>query len=148
VLGGKLVDRESPAVVWLWRHRLVLPDDGLPVHQIWQVREVYVYLSRELIWELLELTITDQLSLGVRKRLTAIVQLLQCFLRAAELEMRAAEEPLRSDLDVKGLKAQLLERIEELEEREREREELLAELVPAMESRGYDSGAVKAVMGG
>jgi hypothetical protein len=31
--------------------------------------------------------------------------------------MRAAEEPLKSDLDVKGLKAQVLERIEVLEER-------------------------------
>ncbi len=62
--------------------------------------------------------------------------------------MRAAEEPLRSDLDVAGLKAQVLGRIEELEEREREREELLAELVPAMEARGYDPQALKAVVGG
>jgi uncharacterized protein (UPF0335 family) len=67
---------------------------------------------------------------------------------AAELEMRAAEEPLRSDLDAAGLKAQVLWRIEDLEDREREREELLAELVPAMESRGYDTEAVKAVVGG
>jgi hypothetical protein len=49
--------------------------------------------------------------------------LLQCYLRAAELELRVAEEPLRSDLDVKGLKAQVLGRIEVLEEQEREREE-------------------------
>ncbi len=62
--------------------------------------------------------------------------------------MRAAEEPLRSDLGVAGLKAQVLGRIEELEAREREREELLAELVPAMEARGYDTEAVKAVVGG
>ncbi len=62
--------------------------------------------------------------------------------------MRAAEEPLRSDLDVAGLKAQVLGRIEELEAREREREEILSELVPAMEARGHDTGAVKAVMGG
>jgi uncharacterized protein (UPF0335 family) len=61
--------------------------------------------------------------------------------------MRAAEGPLRSDLDVAGLKAQVLGRIEVLEEREREGEETLSELVPAMESRGYDAGAVKAVMG-
>jgi uncharacterized protein (UPF0335 family) len=61
--------------------------------------------------------------------------------------MRAAEEPLRSNLDVAGLKAQVLGRIEELEAREREREELLSELVPAMEARGYDAGAVKAVIG-
>lgn len=63
------------------------------------------------------------------------------------LEMRTAEEPLKSDLDVAGLKAQVLGRIEELEAREREREELLSELVPAMEVRGYVVGAVKAVMG-
>ncbi len=56
------------------------------------------------------------------------MQLLQCFLRAVELEMRAAEEPLRSDLDVKGLKAQVLGRLDELEEREREKEELLAQV--------------------
>jgi hypothetical protein len=103
---------------------------------------------RELIWELLELAITDRLPVRVRKELQSVVQLLQCFLRAAELEMRAAEEPLQADLDVAGLKAQVLERIEVLEEREREREELLAEVVPLMESRGYDTQAVKAVMGG
>ena len=73
---------------------------------------------------------------------------LQCYLRAAELEMRAAEEPLGSDLDVAGLKAQVLGRIEELEAQERERKELFAELVPAMEARGYDVGAVKAAMDG
>jgi len=39
----------------------------------------------------------------------------------------------------------VLEHIETLEEREREREPLLAELVPAMEARGYDTGALKAV---
>ena len=62
--------------------------------------------------------------------------------------MRAAEEPLKSDLDVAGLKAQVLGRIEELEAREREREELLSELVPAMEVRGYDTGALKAALDG
>jgi hypothetical protein len=108
-----------------------------------ELREV-----REFIWELLSLVISERLSLGVRKRLTEIVQLLECYLRAAELEMRVAEEPLKTDLDVKGLKAQVQERIETLEERKREREQLLSELVPAMESRGYDTQAVKAVMGG
>jgi hypothetical protein len=61
--------------------------------------------------------------------------------------MRAAEEPLRSDLNMTGLEAQVVGRIEELEAREREREEILAELIPAMEEREYDAGAVKAVMG-
>jgi hypothetical protein len=102
---------------------------------------------RELIWELLGVLLSDQLPLRVKRELQNVVQLLQCYLRAAELEMRAAEEPLRSDLDVKGLKAQVLERIEVLEAQERERQELLSELVPAMEARGYETGAVKAVVG-
>ena len=46
--------------------------------------------------------------------------------------MRAAEEPVRLDLDVAGHRAQVLGRIEELEARERDREEILSELVPAM----------------
>ena len=45
-------------------------------------------------------------------------------------------------LDLFGLKAQVLGRIEDLEARESEREELHSELVPAMEARGYDTGAV------
>ena len=67
---------------------------------------------------------------------------------AAELEMQVAEEPLRSDLDVKGLREQVLGRIEELEAREREREEILSELVPAMEARGYDAEPLTAVVDG
>jgi hypothetical protein len=34
-----------------------------------------------------------------------------------------------------------------LDPEKRKREELLAEVVPHMEGRGYDTGAVKAVMG-
>jgi hypothetical protein len=52
------------------------------------------------------------------------------------LEIRAAEEPLRSGLDVKGIKAQVLRRIEKLEERE----DLLSEILPEMEARGHDMG--------
>ncbi len=103
---------------------------------------------RELIWELLGVLLSDQLPLRVKRELQNIVQLLQCYLRAAELEMRATVEPLKPDLDVAGLKAQVLERIETLEKQERERQELLSGLIPAMEGRGYDTGAVKAVMGG
>ena len=103
---------------------------------------------RDLIWELLQVLLSDRLPLRVKKELQNVVQLLQCYLRAVELEMRAAEAPLDADLDVKGLRAQVLGRIEGLEEREREKKELLAELVPAMEARGHDSEAVKAVLGG
>jgi hypothetical protein len=76
------------------------------------------------------------------------VQFLQCYPKAAEFEMRAAEETLRSDLDVAGLKAQVIGRLEELEAREQVREVLLAELIPAREARGYDTGALKTVLGG
>jgi uncharacterized protein (UPF0335 family) len=57
--------------------------------------------------------------------------------------MRAAEEPLRSDFDVAGLRARVLERVEELEEREN----LLSEILPEMEARGYDTGMLKATDG-
>jgi uncharacterized protein (UPF0335 family) len=57
--------------------------------------------------------------------------------------MRAAEEPLRSDLDVGGLKAQVLGRIEELEAQEREREELLTEITAMAEEHGLDARALK-----
>jgi len=50
-----------------------------------------------------------------------VVQLLQCYLRAAELGMRAIGEPLSSDRDVKGIKEQILRRIVKLEQRERKR---------------------------
>jgi septal ring factor EnvC (AmiA/AmiB activator) len=49
---------------------------------------------------------------------------------------------------VAGLKAQVLGRIEELETRERERKELLAELVPAMEVQGCDMGAARTILRG
>jgi hypothetical protein len=62
--------------------------------------------------------------------------------------MRAYEEPLRSDHDVAGLKVQVLGRVEELEAREREREKILSELVPAMEAQGHDTEGMKAMMGG
>jgi nucleotide-binding universal stress UspA family protein len=101
-----------------------------------------------LIWELLGLTIADRLPHRARKELQNVVQLLQCYLRAAELEMRAAEEPLRSDLDVKGLRAQVLGRVEELEAREREKEELLAGVAAVAEEHGLDVGPLKAVLGG
>jgi hypothetical protein len=95
---------------------------------------------------LLGILLSDRLPVRVRKELQSVVQLLQCYLRAAELEMRAAEEPLKGNLDVAGLKAQVLERIEMLEEREREREQLLAELIPAMEAHGYNPTSIREVL--
>ena len=56
-----------------------------------------------MILDLLGVLLSDNLPVRVRKELQNVVQLLQCYLRAAELEMRTAEEPMRSDLDVAGL---------------------------------------------
>ena len=58
-----------------------------------ELREV-----RELIWELLSVLLSDRLPVRVRKELQNVVQLLQCYLRTAELEMRAAEAPLGGGL--------------------------------------------------
>ncbi len=58
----------------------------------------------------------------------------------------AAEEPLKADLEIAGFKAQMLEHIEVLEERERE--ELLAEVTTMAKEHGLDAGALKAVAGG
>ncbi len=44
---------------------------------------------------------SDRLSVMMRKELRNVVlQLLNCYLRAAELEMRAAEQPLEANLDI------------------------------------------------
>jgi hypothetical protein len=48
--------------------------------------------------ELLGVLLSDNLPVRIRKELQSVVQLLKCYLRAAE-------EPLRENLDVAGLKA-------------------------------------------
>jgi hypothetical protein len=103
---------------------------------------------RDLIWELLQVLLSDRLPPRVKKELQNVVQLLQCYLRAVELGMRAAEDPLSSDLDVKDLRAQVLGRLDELEEREREKERLLAGVTAVAEEHGLDAGPLKAVLGG
>jgi hypothetical protein len=108
-----------------------------------ELREV-----RDLIWELLQVLLSDRLPPRVKKELQNVVQLLQCYLRAVELGMRAAEKPMRSDLDVKGLRAQVLERIEVLEEREREKEEMLAEVTAMVEEHGLDTRILGTVLEG
>ena len=101
---------------------------------------------RDLIWALLNVLVPDKLPYRVRKELQNIVQLLQCYLRAAELEMREAEKPLEANLDVAGFKAQVLERIATLEEQERERKELLAGVTALAEGHGFDPEPLKAMM--
>jgi hypothetical protein len=61
--------------------------------------------------------------------------------------MRLAEEPLRTDLDVKGLKSTSSSASRCLRS-EREREEVLADVMAVAEYFGLDGGALKAVMSG
>jgi hypothetical protein len=66
----------------------------------------------------------------------------------AYLTFEAAEQPLDANLDVAGLKEQVLGRLETLEKREREWQELLIEIVPLMGAREYETGSLSAAMGG
>ena len=66
--------------------------------------------------------------------------LLQYYLWGAELEMRAAEEPMRSDPDGAGAQCPgPLAHREAGVEGVHEAEEILSELVPAKEKRGYET---------
>ncbi len=51
------------------------------------------------------------------------------------------------NLDVAGFKEQVLERIATLEEQEREREELLAEVTNLAREHGFDPGPLRGVFG-
>jgi len=84
----------------------------------------------------------------MRKELQNIVQLLQCYLRAAEIEMWEAEKLLDANLDVAGFKKQVLVRIQVLEEQERERQELLTGVTALAEEHGFDLGPLKVMSGG
>jgi hypothetical protein len=61
---------------------------------------------------------------------------------ASEERPKAGEVALPDDTGER-----IREWAEDEEEKVWEREEILSELVPAMEGRGYDTGAVKAVLG-
>jgi uncharacterized protein (UPF0335 family) len=61
---------------------------------------------------------------------------------------RSVVEPLKADLDAAGLRALLLERIEELEARKRDRKQLLTEMTAMAEEHGFDAGALKAAIDG
>ena len=105
--------------------------------------------TRLLVRELLELTLSNELHLQVRKRLTEVVQLLQTYARLAELELAAGEKPRPGDV---SLPADTTERVREWvegeEAKEQERGELVEELSKAMKARGYDPTPIRQVMGG
>jgi hypothetical protein len=104
--------------------------------------------TRLMIRELLEVTLSGNLDPLVRKRLAEVVQLVQSYCRLAELEIHAGERPKIGGV---ALPEDTGERIRDWvdgEEAKVGERKILSELVPAMEARGYDTGAVKAVLGG
>ena len=54
--------------------------------------------TRLLVWDLVEMTVSNELHPTVRKRLTEVVQLLQVYCRLAELELAAGEKLGKGDV--------------------------------------------------
>ncbi len=105
--------------------------------------------TRLLVRELLDLTLSNELHLQVRKRLTEVVQLLQTYARLAELELAAGEKPRPGDVSLpEGSKERVTEWADGEDAKEREREGLVEELSQAMKARGYDPTPIREVMGG
>ena len=104
--------------------------------------------TRLLVRELLDLTLSNELHLQVRKRLAEIVQLLQTYARLAELELAAGEKPRPGDVSLPGDTPERVREWAEGEEaKEREREGLVDELSKAMKVHGYDPTPIRQVMG-
>ena len=104
---------------------------------------------RLMVRDLLDLTLSNELHLQVRKRLTEVIQLLQVYCRLIELELTAGEKPRPGDV---SLPESTPERIREWAEGEdarvREEEALVEELSKAMKARGYDPTPIRQVIGG
>ena len=105
--------------------------------------------TRLMVRELLDLTLSNELHLQVRKRLTEVVQLLQTYARLAELELAAGEKPAPDTVYLPGDTKERVQAWAESEEAEmREREELVEELSAAMQAHGHDPTSIHDVMGG
>jgi hypothetical protein len=105
--------------------------------------------TRLLVRELLDLTLSNELHLQVRKRLTDVTQLLQVYCRLAELELDAGEKPAPGDVSLpEDTKERITEWTEGEDTKVREEEELVDELSQAMKARGYDPTPIRQVMGG
>ena len=64
--------------------------------------------TRLMVRDLLDLTLSNELHLQVRKRLTEVIQLLQTYARLAELELAAGEKPRAGDVSLpEGTKARI-----------------------------------------
>ena len=105
--------------------------------------------TRLMVRDLLDLTLSNELHLQVRKRLTEVIQLLQTYARLAELELAAGEKPRAGDVSLpEGTKARITEWVEGEDAKVREEEALMDELSQAMKARGYDPTPIRQVMGG
>jgi hypothetical protein len=107
---------------------------------------------RLMVRDLVETTVSGDLHPTVKKRLSEVVGLLQVYSRLAELEIAAGNVPRFPGKGYVALPEDTSEKAREWAESEevkvRERKELLDELVPAMQARGYDAGVLRAVMEG
>ncbi len=91
---------------------------------------------KDLTLELVTLLVNNRLGFAYNY-LTYVIQLLNTYLRSTEIQLRLEERPLNEAyLDVGTLKTQILERVEELENRESERQEHLSGLAHIAEEYG------------
>jgi type III secretion system FlhB-like substrate exporter len=105
--------------------------------------------TRLMVRELLELTLSNELHLQVRKRLTEVVQLLQVYCRLVELELTAGEKPALGDVSLpEDTKERITEWAADEEAKVRERKELVEELSQAMKDHGHDPTPIREMMGG
>ena len=93
---------------------------------------------RELVVELVQVLVANRLPYDVRLELQSLVGLLQSYARLTTLQMESSERPLDDGpRDACTPKCESLQRIEELEERERERETELAEIRSLAKEVGF-----------
>ena len=105
--------------------------------------------TRLMVRELLDLTLSNELHLQVRRRLAEVVQLLQAYARLAELELAVGERPRPGDVSLpESTPERVTEWAEGEEVKEREKEALVDELSQAMKALGYDPTPLRQVMDG
>ena len=93
--------------------------------------------------ELVEQTVSGELDLRVKKRLTEIAQLLQTYCRLAELELAAGGRPRFSEPGEYDLPEDTAEKAREWVEKEGEKEGLLAGLGPVHPKEAYSPECVE-----
>lgn len=80
---------------------------------------------KELSYDVVLLTLRNDLPFGVNTYLKEIVRLLECYIKSCELQIRLGEKPFMETPDVSALRVEVLQRIEELEQAELEQAETI-----------------------